>query len=137
LNTRRPITKSLLELWVDFVAVVAAKSRRKGQSMRSGAGIPWTKGWTAVAILSLALGIGANTALFSVVNGIFVEKLPMPAPDELVAFRWTDENTIMGSYVSQGYITTETELGRSGATFPLPVVDQLGNRSTKPSRSSA
>jgi predicted permease len=64
-------------------------------------GLLLSKGWTLVVLLSLALGIGANTALFSGVNGLLLRTVPVENPETLVRLRSTLPNDMRRN--SQGY----------------------------------
>ncbi len=44
--------------------------------------------FTAMAVVSLALGIGANTAIYSFMDAVLLRSLPVPRPAELVVLKW-------------------------------------------------
>lgn len=66
-------------------------------------------GFTVVAILTLALGVGANTTIFSLINGLLLRPLPVPHSDELVVLRMD-------------------QVGRPMYSFPLPYFRSIERR---------
>ena len=65
--------------WI-FIESLAQDLKYAVRQMRHG------PGFTAVAVLSLALGIGANTAIFSLMNTLMLRMLPVQQPEQLVEF---------------------------------------------------
>ena len=62
-----------------------------------------TKGWTLVVLLSLAIGIGATTALFTAVNGLLLQTLAVPEPETLVRLSAAGENNMRRSSSDYGF----------------------------------
>jgi putative ABC transport system permease protein len=79
------------------------------------------KGFSAVALLALALGVGANTAIFSLVNGVLLRPLPFPNAERIVYFEGrnptqgiTDSNISFPDYVDW---SQQTDLFSSSSAF--------------------
>ena len=61
--------------------------------------------FTAVAVLSLALGIGANTAIFQLLDAVRMRTLPVKSPEELVEVRIPDMSAARGTWLRQNSVT--------------------------------
>jgi predicted permease len=83
-----------------------------------------TKSWTLVVLVSLALGIGANTALFTAINGLLLQTVPVAEPDRLIRFNWTGKNDMVRSSSDYGY-SGSSGSGNVRSTFSFAIFEQL------------
>src|SRR5437867_13119955 len=88
-------------------------------------------GFTAVAIVALALGIGANTAVFTVLNGVLLRPLPFPEADRLVLVSYAPGRGPFGSMTGvneRGYLDFHDRMQSLAgmAAFSPPTVTLSG-----------
>jgi hypothetical protein len=81
-------------------------------------------GFTLVAVLSLAIGIGGNTAIFSVVDAILLRSLPVREPEQLRVVLWTGERGAPTNF-AQAYAAKSGSGDQVISSFPYPTYKQF------------
>jgi MacB-like periplasmic core domain len=96
-------------------------------------------GFTAVVVITLALAIGGNTAIFSLINAVMLRTLPIKDPGRLVLLKWKAKSIPKtkasssyancppgsGPALEGGDITSDVPLDSGGCSFSLPFFEQL------------
>jgi predicted permease len=85
-------------------------------------------GFTAVVVLSLTLGIGASTAIFSLIDAVMLNSLPVKHPEQLVLLNWVSkgDSYVIGDYDGSSY---GDKMGRNvGTSFSYPIYEAIRSR---------
>ncbi|HUA64085.1 MAG TPA: ABC transporter permease, partial [Verrucomicrobiae bacterium] len=87
-------------------------------------------GLTAIAVVSLALGIGANTAMYSFMDALLVRSLPVPDPQSLVAIQWhtrgREQPKVIHGFMIGGH--AEEKTGFTSGSLPYQAYEALSDR---------
>lgn len=81
-------------------------------------------GFTLVVVLTLAIGVGANTAMFSIVNAVMLRPLPFPEADRLVMV-WTEHRQTGGQRQTSGYLNFTDWKKTAGSFSDLAAYDPV------------
>ena len=123
IRAKRPITYPLIKGRLTAEASIESRLGLAGGTMQSliqdaryGIRVlSKSKIFTIVAVLSLALGIGANTAMFSLIDAVLLKMLPVKNPNELVLFNWVSGPNGMARSID-GTISTDRASGMRTST---------------------
>lgn len=81
-------------------------------------------GFTLAVVLSLALGIGANTAIFSLIDAVLLRMLPVKSPERLVLLNWVSQKRPAAMATQNGYIDND-ETRWSSPSFAYPSFEEF------------
>jgi macrolide transport system ATP-binding/permease protein len=85
-------------------------------------------GFTAMVALSLALGIGANTAIYSFMDAILMRALPVQNPESLVVLNWHSKSFPAVAHHFSGSSFQDPKTGYTSGNFPYPAFDLIRDK---------